>query len=296
MAVDTFIPEVWAASLLTTLEENLVFGQAGVVNTDYEGDISQFGDTVNIGSLTDPTISTYTKNSTTINPATLTTSNQQLVIDQTPYFAWEIDDIDARQVRDGGNLMASARRRSAFKLRDTADTFLASTMAVGAGTVLDPLYLVDSEASRNSAFLLIRRMKVELDRDSVPLEGRWLAVSPDFQGLMIGDSRFIDASQYGARTPILNGEIGQVAGFRVLVSNNLPVGTYGGSAPNYSNYVLAGHAMGCTWAQQINKIEAYRPENAFSDAVKGLHLYGAKVVRPECLVACDVDVNLGISA
>lgn len=295
MAVDTFIPEVWAARLLLTLEKNLVFGQPGVVNTDYEGEISDFGDTVNIGSLTDPTVSTYTKNSTTISPATLTTSNQQLVIDQSPYFAWEIDDIDRRQVRDGGNLMSSAMNRSAFKLRDTADTFLATTMAAGAGEVFDPLYLIDDSTSRDSAFRLIRRMKVELDRNSVPLEGRWLAISPDFQGLLIGDSRFIDASQYGARMPILNGEIGQVAGFRVLVSNNLPVGTYAGSAPAYSNYVLAGHSIATTWAQQINKTEAYRPQDAFSDAVKGLHLYGAKVVRSEALCACDVDVNLGLS-
>ena len=295
MAVDTFIPEVWAARLLTTLEKSLVFGQAGVVNTDYEGEISNFGDTVNIGSLTDPTVATYTKNSTQINPATLTTSNQQLVIDQSPYFAWEIDDIDRRQVRDGGNLMASAINRSAFKLRDTADTFLATTMAAGAGEVFDPLYLIDDTTSRDSALRLIRRMKVELDRNSVPLEGRWLSISPDFQGLLIGDSRFIDASQYGARTPILNGEIGQVAGFRVLVSNNLPVGTYAGSQPAYSNYVLAGHAIATTWAQQINKTEAYRPQDAFSDAVKGLHLYGAKVVRAEALCACDVDVDLGQS-
>src|SRR5678816_4860074 len=80
MAVDLFIPEVWNASLLTTLEKNYVFGQAGVTNRDYEGDIAQYGDTVHIGYLTDPTVATYTKNSTSINPATLTTTDDTLVI------------------------------------------------------------------------------------------------------------------------------------------------------------------------------------------------------------------------
>lgn len=293
MAVTTFIPEVWNASLLTTLEKSYVFGQPGIVNRDYEGDIAQFGDTVHIGYLTDPTVATYTRNSTSIDPATLATTDDTLVIDQSKYFAFELDDLDARQVRSSGDLMAKATMRAGSLLRDTADIFLATTMVAGADTVFDPLYLTDDSTSRDSAFRLIRRGKVELDRLSVPQDGRFAIISPDFQGLLLGDSRFIDASQYGARTPILNGEIGQVAGFRMLVSNNIPAGTYAGSPPAYSNYVIFGHPMATTYAEQISKTEAYRPQNAFSDAVKGLHLYGAKVVRGEALAVCDVDVDLG---
>src|SRR5574337_463011 len=113
MAVDSFIPEVWNASLLTTLSKKYVFGQGGIINRDYEGDISQYGDTVHIGSLTDPTVATYTKNVTVIDPATLATTDQTLLIDQSKYFAFEVDDVDARQVRNNGDLMGKAAMRTA---------------------------------------------------------------------------------------------------------------------------------------------------------------------------------------
>lgn len=287
MAVDTFIPEVWAAELLTTLEEHHVFAQDGLVNRDYEGEIADYGDTVHIGSLTDPTNAAYTKNSTVISPATLTTTDQTLVIDQARYFAWEIDDIDARQVRDNGELMAKAINRSAISLRETADTFLATLASTGAGTVL----AAQDVATADAAYLLVRRIKIALDKANVPADGRWLVVSPEFYGLLLGDNRFIDASRYGSTSPILNGEVGSILGFQVIVSNNLPGGT-AGTPPEVSNFVIAGHRMAITFAEQINKVEAYRPQDSFSDAVKGLHLYGAKVVRPEALVACDVDVTL----
>jgi N4-gp56 family major capsid protein len=288
MAVDTFIPEVWAASLLTTLEKSLVFGGTGITNRDYEGDISQFGDTVHVNFLTDPTVATYTKNSTTISPQTLTTADEDLVIDQTPYFAFEVDDIDARQVRNGGDLMSKASQRAAFRLRDTADQFLATTIVAGAGEVFDP----ETITTVGDAFRFILRAMAELDRNDVPQDGRFLAVGPDFHAAILGDSRFIDASKYGSSTPIRAGEVGMVLGFTVYKSNNLPEGTYAGSVPAYSRYVVAGHPIATTFAQQINKVEAYRPESAFSDAVKGLHVYGAKVLRPEALVVQDTDVNL----
>src|SRR4051812_10535612 len=113
MAVDTFIPEVWAAQLLTALPRSYVFGQLNVINHDYEGEIAEFGDTVHIGSLADPTIATYTKNVTAINPQTLATTDQSLLIDQSKYFAFEVDDVDARQVRNSGDLLNKAAMRAA---------------------------------------------------------------------------------------------------------------------------------------------------------------------------------------
>jgi N4-gp56 family major capsid protein len=287
MAVDTFIPEVWSAELLTALEERHVLAQDGLVNRDYEGEIAQYGDTVHIGTLTDPTISTYTKNSTVISPQTLTTTDDTLTIDQSKYFAFEVDDVDARQARAGGALLSTAARRAAVGLRETLDTYLATTVTAGAGTVLTAQDAADADA----AFLLVRRMRMELNKNNVPTDGRFLVVSPEFEALVLGDDRFTDASKYGSNAPIMNGEIGRVMGFRVLVSNNLPEGT-AGTAPEVSNYVIAGHPMATTLAEQINKVEAYRPPDSFSDAIKGLHLYGALVVRPEALVVCDVDVTV----
>lgn len=287
MAVDTFIPEVWAASLKVALTERLVTGQPGVINHDYEGDIAAFGDTVHIGSLADPTISDYVKNVTAINPQTLATTDETLVIDQSKMFAFEVDDVDQRQVRNSGDLLTKAAFRAAFGLAKTLDTHLLTKMTTSAGNILT----AQDVATADAAFLLLRRLRMSLNKANVPDENRFVIISPEFEALILGDGRFIDASRYGSTTPILNGEIGRAIGFRVLTSNNLPSGT-AGTAPEVSNFVIAGHGMATTLAEQINKVEAYRPQDSFGDAIKGLHLYGSRVVRPEALAVCDVDVTV----
>lgn len=287
MAVDTFIPEVWNAQLLVALQKALVFGQPSVSNRNYEGDIASFGDTVHIGSLTRPTISSYVKNTTAINPQTLATTDQTLLIDQAKYFAFEVDDVDYRQVRDGGQLLNRAASEAALGLAEVADSFLATTITASAGTVL----AAQDVATADAAYLVIRKLRLALDKANVPVEGRFLVVSPEFYALILGDPRFINAAAYGSNRPIQNGEVGSIVGFAVLVSNGIPAGT-AGTLPEVSNFVIAGHPMATTFAQQINKTEAYRPESAFADAIKGLHLYGAKVVRPEALAVVDVDVTV----
>jgi N4-gp56 family major capsid protein len=289
MAVDLFIPKVWAAELLTALDKTLVAGQAGVTNRNYEGEIANFGDTVHIGSLSNPTISDYVKNTTVINPQTLSTTDQTLVVDQAKYFAFEVDDVDARQVRDGGVLMTRAAQQAAYGLAEATDTFLLTKMTTGATNIV-PAADVTS-ATPGGAYSIVLKLKLALDKQNIPQAGRFLLVSPDFYAVLLSDPRFVDAAQYGSNAPVQNGEVGRVLGFSVIVSNNLPGGT-AGINPEVSNFVVAGHAMATTFAEQISKVEAYRPESAFSDAIKGLHLYGAKVVRGEALAVCDVDVTI----
>lgn len=289
MAVDTFIPEIWSADLLVSLREELVFGQAGIINRDYEGDVAQYGDTVHIGHLARPTISNYVKNSTVIAPQTLTTTDDTLVIDQSKYFAFEVDDVDARQARDGGQLLNRAADDAAFGLAELTDTFLASLMTTQAGNVLTAGAATTSDA----AYKIVLALKLKLDKAKAPSAGRFLVVSPEFYSMILQDPRFIYANQYGSTTPIQNGEVGSVLGFSVMVSLNLPQGT-AGTLPAVSNFVIAGHASATTFAEQINKVEAYRPQDSFGDAIKGLHLYGAKVVRPEVLAVMDVDVTTGL--
>jgi N4-gp56 family major capsid protein len=125
----------------------------------------------------------------------------------------------------------------------------------------------------------------------MPTEGRFLVISPEFHGLLLQDNRFIDVSRYGSSEPILRGEVGRVLGFRVIVSNRVPTGT-AGTAPEVSGFLIAGHSIATTLAEQIRKVEAYRPQDSFSDAIKGLHLFGGKVVRGEALVVQDIDVTL----
>lgn len=294
MAVTSFIPEVWAAALLTTLEEHHVFAQDGVTNRDYEGEISAYGDTVQIGYLSDPTIAPYTRNSTDLSsPEVLTTTHDTLVIDQAQKFNFMLDDLDARQVRDDGELVDKAAQRAAIGLRDVMDTYLAYTMVnnTQASNVLDPLD-VDSP---DEAFQLLRRLRMTLNKRNVPSDGRFVIVAPEFELLLLGDNRFLDASAYGSNAPIMNGEIGRAVGFRVLVSNNIPAG-YPASAGETSNWVIAGHPIATTVAEQITSVEAFRSQKHFADVVRGLHLYGAKVVRPEALAICDVDVTINSSS
>ncbi|MFF8473888.1 P22 phage major capsid protein family protein [Streptomyces sp. NPDC015414] len=291
MAVDTFIPEVWSADLMVALRGAQVFGQTPVINRDYEGEISAYGDTVHIGSLGRPTVSTYQKNVTNINPETLSTTDQTLLVDQSKYFSFEVDDVDKRQARDGGRLLNQAADEAAFAVADVIDLFIAGLLTTNAGNVLT----AGDAATPDAAYKIILALKLKLDKAKVPTAGRWVVVSPEFYALILQDNRFIDASAYGSNSALLNGEVGRVLGFQVMVSMNLPQGT-AGTAPEVSNFVVAGHGMATTFAEQISEIEAYRPQNSFGDAIKGLHLYGAKVVRPEALAVMDVDVTTGLPA
>ncbi len=291
MAVDLFIPEVWAAELLVRLQEQYVLADPGnSVNTDYTGEINQGGDTVHIGSLGRPTISTYVKGVTAVDPQQLTTTDQSLVIDQSKYFAFEVDDIDMAQTRDGGRLMTQAAEQAADGLMEVADTYLGTIMTAGAGTILPALDVTTAAGAYN----VLVRLKVALDRGNTPTLGRWVAVSPEFHAMLLLDERFTSADRYGQAGVITNGEVGRALGFTIKVSTNLPAGT-DGTGSEVSSWIIAGHRVATTWAEQINKVEPFRPDSSFSDALKGLHLYGAKVTRPEALAAVDVDVTVPTS-
>lgn len=279
MAIDRFIPEVWSAQLLVALEKSLVYAQPAIVNRDYEGEISSFGDTVRITSISDPTIGTYTPNSTTITPENLTDAQRTMVIDQAKYFAFEVDDVEMRQAR--GNVMPEALRRAGYKLRDLVDQYIAAMYTqvatankVNAGsavaaTAADPTAVYDD---------VLVPLSVKLDEANCPTEGRWVVLPPWLHGRALSDDRFIRADASGTTTGLRNGFIGQAAGFDIYKSNNVPLVT----GDDYA--VLAGAGNGAiSYAEQINKVEAYRPESSFSDAVKGLHLWGAKTVRPDLL-------------
>ncbi len=285
MSIINFVPEVWAATLLSSLKKSLVFGQAGVVNRNYEGEISDSGDTVRITSISRPTVSTYTKGTTTISPEQLTDAQRSLIIDQAKYFAFEVDDIDVRQSRDGGALMDEAAEEAGYALRDVADTFLASLytgvqVANNLGTVAVP------PATPTAAYAsVLVPLKTKLDRANVPTEGRWCIFPPEFHANLLLDDRFIRADASGTTEGLRNGQVGRAAGFDCMVSNNAPGGL--GSGDDYA--VIAGYPGAISFAEQIVKTEAYRPQDSFSDAIKGLHVYGAKLVRPDGIATAVVN-------
>ena len=217
MAISNFIPEVWAANLLTNLDKALVFGSGEVVNRDYEGDISAFGDTVHINSIADPTITPYTKDTNLSDPEALTDSEQLLRIGQANSFNFQVDDIDKAQVRNDGALMSEATRRAGFGLRDSADQRIANRMALSAGNALG---VIDGTTATNLYDTLLVPASVALDEANVPEEMRWAILSPAAYGKLQLDGRFIKVNESGGSDGLRNGRVGEAAGFRIFKSNN----------------------------------------------------------------------------
>jgi hypothetical protein len=142
-----------------------------------------------------------------------------------------------------------------------------------------------------SPVMLINRMGRLLDQQNVDKDGRWIVIDPVLMEVLADeDSRFLNAD-FGASGALRNGLVIQNwNGFRVYVSNNLPsVGTgpatTGSASAQSTNYgvIVAGHDSAVATAEQINKTETYRDPDSFADIVRGMHLYGRKILRPEAL-------------
>lgn len=274
MSIDNFIPELWSTRLNQKLYDSLVF--ASCCNTDYEGEIRAAGDTVRINQVGDVTINaTYTPNSTSITPEALNDYQTTLVIDQTPYFAFYVDDVDRAQAN--ANVMDGAMQSAAWGLRNKADEYIAALYG-------DAGYTLTSTAIDSTNVLaLFLTMGQKLSEKNVPQEGRWAVVSPwILTKLALAKVLVTDAG--AAAGAWSNGFQGRVAGFDVYESNNVYT-----SSSTY--YPLFGHRKAISFAGQINKVEAFRPEAKFADAVKGLFVYGAKVVYPDALVCATTTVG-----
>lgn len=278
MAITNFIPEIWSASLLNALRDRLVYGQAPVINRNYEGDIARAGDTVHITSFADPAVRTYTKNGT-ITWDLLTDSTQALLIDQSDYFAFKVDDIDKRQALSG--FIEETSRGAAYNLASETDTYLSGLLVAGAGNNIGAATV---GAVAGDAYDLIVEYRTALTKTNTPDDGRWLVVPPEFYAVLLKDDRFIRADAAGTTEGLRNGYAGRAAGFDIFESNTVP-------APAGVFDIIGGHGIATTFAEQIASTEAVRLENTFGDGVKGLHLYGAKVIRPTNLAKAQVTVS-----
>ena len=142
-----------------------------------------------------------------------------------------------------------------------------------------------------SPAMIIARMARLLDQQQVDKQGRWLVVDPVFMEIMADeDSRFLNAD-YGESGALRNGLVlNNIHGFRVYSSSNLPkIGTgpgTSGSANQNANFgvIVAGHDSAVATAEQLSKTETYRDPDSFADIVRGMHLYGRKILRPEAIV------------
>lgn len=267
MSYNNFIPTVWSEKIQRERERAVV--AAGLCWRDFEGDIKDVGDTVRINGVSRPTIGTYTKNSTTINPENLDDNSQTLTITQSDYFAFEIDDIDKRQGK--GNIMSATMQEAAAGLAEAEDSFIYRLYG-GAKTTIDCANLTSATAISK----LTAALKTLWGYNVPKGEEVFLEVSPSFlEKLLLADIKLMTPND-GLLKSGFSGIIPSL-GMKVYMSNGVyNDGTY--------DYCFVRTRKAIALADQFSKTEAYRPENAFSDAVKGLHLYGAKVIRPKELV------------
>lgn len=272
MATTTFIPELWSARLLYALDKAHV--ATNLVNREYQGIIANQGDTVHINSIGAITVKDYAKNADIADPDALTTTEQTLIIDQCKYFNFQVDDVD--NVQAAGDLIDTAMGRAAYSLADVADAYLFKTIAAGAasgntvGAASAPIALTAANVYEN-----IVKLRTKLDKANVPNTGRTIVVPPEVYALLLMDDRFAKSDAAAGQSALLNGEVGRVAGFTVYMSNNVHTGTDTGKTAYFE--ITAQVSTATTYAEQIIKTEAYRLEKRFADAVKGLHVYGAKV-------------------
>lgn len=282
MSLDNFIPEVWSARLLANLNRVQVYTQPDVINSDYEGDIQEAGDTVRINAIGRVTISDYTKNADIAAPETLSDAQAILAINNAKYFNFQIDDVDMAQTKP--KVMDAAMREAAYGLADAADTIVAAQY-----TDVPSANYLGSEASPKTGYAAtdvytyLVDLGTILDDNNVPAEGRWCIVPPFVHGWLLKDARFVGFGTGQQMEILANGKVGQAAGFTIYKSNNVP----NTSSAKYK--VIAGSRIAWTYAQQVRKTEAYRPQLRFADAVKGLHLYGTKVVRPDALAVLVIN-------
>lgn len=274
MSVTNFIPTIWSARLLSHLDKKHVYG--ALMNRDYEGEIKNFGDTVKINQIGDVTIKDYTKNKDIEAPEELTGTQLMLTIDQAKYFNFGVDDVDNAQTNP--KLMDKAMQRAGYGMNDVTDRFAANLLYVNAaasnmlGTDTSPIVPTADDAY--DALVDLATLLTEAD---VPMDGRWAVIPAWYHGFLLKDKRFVGNGTDYNKAVLEGGEIGVAAGMRIWLSNNTP----NTSGSKYK--IIAGTNEAGSYAEQILQTEAYRPEKRFSDAVKGLHVYGAKILQPKCV-------------
>jgi hypothetical protein len=302
MSISNFNPTIWSAGFLVNLNKAHV--HANLVNRDYEGEIKAHGDTVKISSIGRVTINDYTRNAglggtdllptiTAIaRPEITQGSSLFLTVDQAKYFNVAIDDIDAYQQKP--KLMDKVMAEAAYGMANTVDLHLNSVLQTGVAGTTDgtgnrlQARTIGVEAGDDDAYEMLVDLAVKLSENDVT-GAKWAVIPPWMHGMLQKDVRFTNYGTDANRATLSNGIIGNAAGFELSVSNNLSGATSGTLAVAGGVYtVLAGVREAATYAEQINSMDAFRPNDGFNDAVKGLHIYGSKVTRPYALASCAV--------
>lgn len=313
-----------------------------ITNSDYFGEIKNFGDTVKIIKEPEVTVTPYARG-TQLTPQDLEDSDFYLTVDRANSFIFRIDDIEKQQAHVNWMEMASDRAAydmamvydrdilgymSGYEYSETLGTWAARTTAVGtkAESTADADELLGIHKLTRANFVsggsntesvavgvagtfdvtplaILNRMNRLFDVQNVPKEGRFVVLDPIFIEKLMDENSKLVSNDYNANQnaggQLTNGKLvaTKLRGFEVYSSNNLPVvGTGPGTIDNngsnaHYGVILAGQMNAAATAQQLEKTEHYRDPYSFGDIVRGMHLYGRKILRPQALSRCWYNIN-----
>jgi len=277
MSVNNFKPTIWTAYLIESLKKVHVF--ASVANRQLEREITAYGEAIKINQIAALSTASYTENSTSITPSTLVDSQSVLLIDQQDYVAYKVDDVDKAQAK--GNLIEAGMMEAVYAVNNTADSYLGGLYAdaglaqntSGAPVDMTSLNVEDEILSVAEA----------MDDANIPRAGRFGVIPPWVLHKLIlaGVSNLTDNIDVWK-----NGMVGRFGGFDLLVSTNVSKNS---SSWDITRMLFGVRGQSWAYAEQMLKTEAYRQENYFSDAIKMLHVYGGKIIRPDmtCVLYAD---------
>ena len=292
LAQGNFTPQIFSQKV------QKFFRRASVVeditNTDYAGEIENFGDTVKIIKEPTITVKDYARGQT-VDTQVLADDQITMTVDQGSYFAFKVDDIEERQSHV--NFEALATSSGAYSLKKNYDynvlkfIYDNATNGTGTGTDASP---IDGDAAVDTLANLVSTAKKNLDRNDVPEENRWLVSSPEFfEQLRKAGAKLSDQSVMadGGSSQIRNGMVTDrpLFGFNMYQSNAIAVSggsaaahTFGSSGAN-EHVFLYGHMSGVATVNHIAKTELIRDPDSFADVVRGLHVFGRKILRSEAV-------------
>jgi len=272
MSAKGFVPQIWAATVLRELENNLVAKQ--ICNMAYEGEIKQKGDTVWFNGLSDVDVKTY---SGSVSYDELGNAQVGLLIDQEDYFAFKVKDIEKAQANV--DLRRSQAARAGYKMANAVDEYILGLYAgAEAGTV------TDATCDTATIFSDIGLAKQYLAENNVPMNDMNLVIPPWVQ-LKLELAGIVFSVNDGLKTGKGGVAFAEALGFKIYVSNNVvDLGTY-------NSQCIACSSDAIVFAQQITETEDIRLENSFDTGVRGLGTYGAKVVKPKEMVRLNLTYN-----
>ena len=300
---NNFMPELYSKKVLNFFRKASV--AEAITNTDYAGEISAFGDSVKIIKEPVITVDQYERGGA-VTATTLTDNEVTLVVDTANAFKFIVDDIETSMSHVNFKEVASSS--AAYALRDAFDTGVIAKLFAGV-SASSPNHILGSDSATDLAagtfdgtgnldigyasgehdpIDVLSHMARLLDEQSVPEEGRWFLANPEFyEQLVQSSSKLMSVDFNAGQGSIRNGLVssGKLRGFDMYKTNNIA------ATSNAAGKCIAGHISSTCPAQTIINTEVVRYTASFGDIVRGLHVYGAKVLRPEALVSAFYGID-----